>query len=62
MGILSAYTIHKLGKNESYDNFRNETDKSTIVHLKCPSHCPFNMHIISIITSICYIPLFINNA
>ena len=49
-------------------NFRNHngTDKSITVHLKCPSYCPFYMHIISIIVfyNICYIPifLFINNA
>ena len=40
-------------------NFRNHnaTDKSITVHLKCPSYCPFYMHIISIIVfyNICYI-------
>ena len=49
--------MHKLGNNESlgYNNFRNETDRPTsiiqllIVSLKCPSHCQFYMHIISII-------------
>ena len=42
--------MHKLGNNESlgYNNFRNETDTSIIVRLKCPSHCQFYMHIISI--------------
>ena len=43
--------MHKLGNNESlgYNNFRNETDTSIIVRLKCPLHCQFYMHIISII-------------
>ena len=41
--------MHKLGNNESYNNFRNETDTSIIVRLKCPSYCQFYMHIISII-------------
>ena len=33
--------MHKLGNNESYNNvtFRNETDTSIIVRLKCPSYC-----------------------
>ena len=43
MGILSAYTLYSEYINsetmtdESYNTFRNETDKSTIVRLKCPS-------------------------
>ena len=41
--------MHKLRNNESYNNFRNETDTSIIVHLKCPPYCQFYMHIISII-------------
>ena len=41
--------MHKLGSNESYNNFRNERDASIIVRLKCPSYCHFYMHIISII-------------
>ena len=50
-------------KNESFNNFRNETDNSTIVRLKCPSYCPFNMHIMSLSSCfICYIPVFIDNA
>ena len=53
MDILSNYNIvnrlHKLGNNESYNNFRNETDTSIIVRLKCPSYCQFYMHIIYII-------------
>ena len=28
--------MYKLGNNESYNNFRNETDTSIIVRLKCP--------------------------
>ena len=46
--------MHKLGNNESYNNFSNETDRPTsivvlIVRLKCPSYCQFYMHIIPII-------------
>ena len=41
--------MHKLGNNESYNNFRNETDTSLTVRLKCPPYCQFNMHMISII-------------
>ena len=41
--------MHKLRNNDSYNNFRNETDTSIIVGLKCPSYCQFYMHIISII-------------
>ena len=43
--------MHKMRNNESYNNFRNETDRPTsiIVRLKCPSYCQFYMHIISII-------------
>ena len=53
--------MHKLGNNESlgYINFRNETDTSIIqlliVSLKCPTHCQFYMHIISIIVLYMYI-------
>ena len=41
--------MHKLGNNESNNNFRNETDTSLIVRLKCPTYCQFYKHIISII-------------
>ena len=49
MGILSNYRLvnAQLRNNESYNNFRNETDTSRIVRLKCPSYCQFYMHIIS---------------
>ena len=41
--------MHKLRNNESYNNFRIETDTAKIIRLKCPSYCQFYMHIISII-------------
>ena len=41
--------MHKLGNNESYDIFSNETDTAIIVRLKCPSYYQFYMHNISII-------------
>ena len=41
--------MHKLGNNEFFNNFRNETDTSIIIRLKCPSYCQFYMHIVSII-------------